>query len=209
MSVPGDQFSLPTLPTVAALNALSLIASALPSLNPPTPIYAVVASDTFIPLTLPDSWGEFDFRYETVLSDYPQEKGAFQPYNKVARPTAITTTLIKTGSDIARLTWFLAIQQQESQNPTQLYTLISPQGIFTDYVIGGMSYTTRKERGSNMMYLDITFTQIPQIIASDGSFKNTLAPKSSPVQQVGNVFTQAANGAQTALINASSVITGG
>lgn len=209
MSVPADQLNLPTLPTVVALNALSLVAAALPSLNPPTPIYAIVASDTFIPLTIPDQWEEFGFRYETALSDYPQEQGAFQPYNKVTRPFAITTTLVKTGSDITRLTWFLAIQQQESQNPTQLYTLISPQGIFADYVISGMSYTTRKERGSNMLYLDVTFTQIPQIIAMDGSFQNTLAPKSSPVSQIGRVFTQAASGAQTGLVNAANIFSGG
>jgi len=209
VSVPADAISLPTLPTVVALNALSLVASALPSLNPPTPIYAIVASDTFIPLTLPDSWGEFSYRYETALSDYPQEQGAFQPYNKVTRPVGLTATLIKTGSDLARLTWLLAIQQQESQNPTQLYTLISPQGIYTDYVIEGIAYNTRKERGSNMLYLEIAFLQIPQIISTDGSFANTLAPKSSPVAQVGRVFTQGATMAQTGLINASSVITGG
>ena len=209
MSVTGDQLNLPTLPTVVALNALSLVAAALPSLNPPTPIYAIVASDTFIPLTIPDQWDEFSFRYETALSDYPQEQGAFQPYNKVTRPFAVNATLVKTGSDLSRLTWFLAIQQQESQNPTQLYTLISPQGIFTDYVIAGMSYVTRKERGSNMLYLDIAFTQIPQIISTDGSFQNTLAPKSSPVAQIGRVFTQAATGAQTALVNASSIFSNG
>jgi hypothetical protein len=206
VSVPADALSnLPTLPTVAALNALSLVASALPSLNPPTPIYAIVASDTFIPLTLPDSWGEFSPRYETALSDYPQEQGAFQPYNKVARPWQVTVTVIKTGSDIARMTWLLAIQQQESQNPTQLYTLISPNGIFSDYVIAGMTYATRKDRGSNMLYLDITFTQIPQIISASGTYPNTLAPKSSPVAQIGRVFSSAATSAQTALVNASSI----
>ena len=208
MSVPGDQLNLPTLPTVVALNALSLVAAALPQINPPTPIYAIVASDTFIPLTIPDQWREFSFRYETALSDYPQEQGAFQPYNKVARPFAITTTLVKTGSDLSRLTWLLAIQQQEAANPTQLYTLVSPNGIFSDYVIGGMTYNTRPERGSNMLYLDIEFTQIPQIITTDGSFNNTLAPKSSPVSQIGRVFTQAATTAQTALINAGSIFAG-
>lgn len=208
MSVPGDQFNVPLLPTVAALNALSLIASNLPQVNPPTPIYAIVASDTFIPLAIPDAWQEFSPRYETALSDYPQEQGAFQPYNKVARPQNITVTVIKTGSDIARLTWLLSIQQQEAQNPTQLYTLISPQGVYSDYVIGGMSYTTRQERGSNMLYLDLLFTQIPQIISTNGAFANTLAPKSTPVQQIGRVFTQAATSVQTNLINASSVILG-
>jgi hypothetical protein len=209
MSVPSSFFdfsSLPTLPTAWALNALSLVASALPQLNPPTPIYAIVASDTFIPLTIPDAWGEFSPRYEVVLSDYPQEQGAFQPYNKVARPWTVTVTLIKMGSDLARFAWFLAIQQQESQNPTQLYTLISPNGVYAQYVISAMDYSTRPERGSNLMYLNITFTQIPQIIAASGTNPNTLEGKSSPVQQLGNVFSSAASAAQTAAVNAYTII---
>jgi hypothetical protein len=196
-----------TVPSVNALNALALVASALPNVNPPTPIYAIVASDTFIPLTIPSSWGEFSPKYETQLSDYPQEQGAFQPYNKVKRPQTINVTMIKTGSDVARFAWFTAIRQQEALNPTQLYTLISPVGVFVDFTIASMSIDVRPDRGSNLTYLNILFTEVPQITSSDGSYQNTLSAKSNPVAQIGQVFTTAVTAAQQALVNAAAFIT--
>lgn len=194
--------------SVAALNALALIASNIPSLNPPTPIYAVVQSDTLIPLTIPSSWGEFSPRYDTQVSDYPVETGAFALYNKVRRPQVVTVSLTKTGSDLARFSWLAAIRQAEANNPLQLYTLISPQDVFVDYTLSGMSYETRPERGSNILRLQLSFTQVPQINSSTGGFTNPLEALSGPVQQLGQLFTQVATLPQTALANASAYITG-
>lgn len=195
------------LPSVAAFDALALIASSIPQLNTPVPIYAIVQSDTFIPLTLPSSWGEFSPRYTVALSDYPQEQGAFAVYNKVIRPREIDVELVKTGSDLARFTWLAAIEQQESNNPLQLYTLIAPQGVYTDYTIAGISYTTRREKGQNMLYLTIKFQEIPVLPTQDGTYANVLDAKSGPVQQLGRVYTSASTLAQDNLINSSTILT--
>ena len=194
--------------SVAVLNALALVASEIPSLNPPTPIYAVIASDTFIPLTIPSSWGEFSPRYETQVSDYPVEQGAFALYNKVRRPMTVRVTMIKTGSDLARFAWLAAIEQAEANNPLQLYTLVSPQGVFVDYTLTGLSYDTRRDKGSNLLYLELQFTQVQQIVSSTGQFTNPLEAISGPVQQLGQLFTQSATAAQNALSNARAYITG-
>lgn len=195
-------------PTVVVLDALSFIASKLPSVNPPVPIYAIVESDTLFPLGVPSSWGEFSPKYETQVSDYPVESGAFALYNKVRRPMTVECLLIKTGSDLTRFAWLAAIQQQEANNPLQLYTLISPQGIFVDFTLTGLSYQTRNDRGSNMLYLTLQFTQVQQIASSLGVYDNVLDPKSGPVQQLGQVYTSAMNTAQTGLTNASNFILG-
>lgn len=192
--------------SVAAFDALALVASNLPGVNTPIPIYAIVQSDTFIPLTIPSSWGEFSPRYDVELSDYPQEQGAFSVYNKVVRPRSINVTLIKTGSDIARFAWLAAIEQQEANNPLQLYTLIAPQGVYTDYTIAGISYVTRADKGQNMLYLTLKFQEIPQLPDTSGTYTNTVAAKSGPVQQLGRVFTSASTAAQDALINASTFL---
>ncbi|MDR3389086.1 MAG: hypothetical protein P4L92_18755 [Rudaea sp.] len=193
---------------VVALQALSVAASSASGLNPATPIYAVVSSDTFLPLATPDSWGEFSAKYETQLSDYPQEYGAYQPYNKVKRPIEVMVQLIKTGSDLARFAWLAAIQQQESNSPEQLYTLISPQLIATDYSLSGLSYETRQDRGSNKLFLNLRFTEIPQIASSSGTYTDTLSANSSPVSQLGQLYTNAMSAATTALVNAKSFIMG-
>lgn len=192
--------------TVTGLNILSAIASRLPRLNPPRPIYAIVDSETFEPLTVPDSWGEFTPVYDSQVSDYPVEKGAFAVYNKVRRPIGVTVTLVKTGSDVARFTWLAAIQQSEKQAPTRLFTLISPQSVYVDYTITGMSFETRQDRGSNMLYLTVRFMEIAQIPSSDDTKTNVQEPKSSPIDRIGQVYTDAANSVQTALINAKNFI---
>jgi len=192
--------------TVTGLNILSAIASRLPKLNPPRPIYAIVDSETFEPLTVPDSWGEFAPRYESQVSDYPIETGAYAVYNKVRRPTGVTVTLVKTGSDVARFTWLAAIQQSEAQEPTRLFTLISPQGVYVDYTLTNISFETRPDRGSNMLYLTLQFLQIAQIPSSDDSKTNVQEPKSSPIDRIGQVYTNAANSVQTALIDARNFI---
>lgn len=194
--------------SVAALNALAFAASKLPGLNLPFPIYAIIRSDILLPLTIPSSWGEFTHRYETQISDYPQEQGAFQPYNKVRRPVTVSVTMLKTGSDIARFAWLAAIQQSEADTPEQLYTLISPQGIYVDFALTGMSYETRPDKGSNLLYLTLQFTQVQQIESSDGVYSDTAEAKSGPVEQIGQLFTNAASAAQTALANASTFISG-
>lgn len=194
--------------SVAALNALALVASRLPNLNPPIPIYAIVASDTLFPLTIPSSWGEFSPRYDVALSDYPVENGTFANYNKVKRPTSVTVTLVKTGSDVARFAWFAAIQQMEAEKPTQLYTIISPQSVFVDYTIGPMSYETRPDRGSNILYLSLTFVEVPQIPASAGKKDNTAEAKSGPIQQLGRLYTNASGAAQNLAANAKKYILG-
>lgn len=192
--------------TVTGLNILSGIASRLPRLNPPRPIYAIVDSETFEPLTVPDSWGEFAPRYESTISDYPVETGAFAAYNKVRRPIGVSVTLVKTGSDVARLTWLAAIQQSELQQPTRLFTLISPQGVYVDYTLVGLSFETRQDRGSNMLYLTMQFTQVQQIPSSADAKSNVKEPKSGIVERIGQVYTNATNSVQTALIDAKNFI---
>lgn len=200
--------SLGTLGSVAALNALSLIASALPKLNPPTPIYAIIQSDTFIPMTIPTSWGEFSERYEAQMSDYPQERGAFQPYNKVKRPRTVTVTLVKEGSDLARFAWLQAIRQLESDAPTQLYTLISPTGLYPNFAIQGMSHETRPDRGSNILYLNIVFYEVPTISTGGGLFSDVKDAVGSAVSNVGTLFSNPLGAAQSALANAQTFVTG-
>jgi hypothetical protein len=194
--------------TVAALDLLALAASAVPSLNPPTPIYAIIRSDSFLPLTIPSSWVEFSPRYESAVSDYPVELGAYAVYNKVRRPREITVTMVKTGSDLARAAWLAAIDLTEKTKPTQLYTLIAPQGIYIGYTIVGMSNETRSERGSNMLYLTIRFTEVPQIPSSAGTYSNTKQAKSGVLDQLGQLYTNVTTAAQNTLIEAKNFILG-
>lgn len=177
-----------SIASVTALQALSFIASQFPKINPPFPIYAVLSADTFLPLFLPDSWLEFNPKYEAAPSDYPVEKGAFAANNIARRPWQVEVVVTKTGSDIARAAWLLSLQMQLSNNPAALYNLISPNGVYLSYAIVGVSYATRQESGSNKLNLSVTFSEIPTIPTSVQKAP-TAAPKSAAQTDTGQVYT--------------------
>lgn len=194
--------------SVAILNALAIVASSLPNLNPPTPIYAIIGSDDLIPLTIPSSWGEFSYKFSTQVSDYPVEPNGFAAYNKVHRPTQIYVQMIKTGSDLARFAWLAAIQQLEASQPTKLYTIISPEQVNIDYTLTAINYDKRPDRGSNILRLEMQFTEVPQIPSSTGTYTDTAEDSASPVRQLGRLFTSPVSTAQAAVANARQYITG-
>ena len=190
--------SLPKLPTklpgasllpAAVLNVVSLISKNLPRFNPPRPIYAVINADTGIPLTIPDSWLEITPRFsEYQVSDYPVEDGAFAAYNKVRRPDTVDMVLVKTGPDLARATWLEAIRQQVQTDPTARYHVITPNGIFQSLTINRQVFQTRQDRGQNMLYLELQFTEVPIIQTPSLLGDNAVEPESIPIEEIGRVY---------------------
>lgn len=211
-------FSLPSLPKLptslpgasllpaAVLNVVSLIAKNLPKFNPPAPIYAIINAETFVPLTVPDSWLEITPRFsEYQVPDYPIE-GGFAVYNKVRRPDQVDVTLVKTGPDLARATWLEAIRQQVQSNPLSRYHIITPQGIFQNQTIVRQSFQSRNDRGSNKLYLDLQFTEAPQIATSSLLGDKAVEPESGPMAELGRVYpsTTSAQVAALARVGAPS-----
>lgn len=208
-------FSLPSLPKlpskapgmslapVAVLNAVSLIAKALPGLNPPRPIYAILDAETLIPLAIPYSWGEIlEGIAEYQTTDYPVENGGFLVANKVRRPVTVSAVLIQTGSDLARAAWLEAIRQQLASNPLARYNILTPEGIFQNLTIVKLTQQKRPDRGSNMLYLEISFSEVPQIETPSLLGEDAVDEESTPTSDAGRVFptdtpTPQANLAQT------------
>lgn len=190
-SLPKLPFRLPSISAApaAVLNVVSLIARNLPNVNPPVAIYAILDVETGVPLTIPDSWGELIQRSESQVSDYPVEDGAFAAYNKVKRPGSFDFVLVKTGSDLSRATWLEAIRQQIDVNPLARYNVITPQGIWQSYTITRMSHQTRQDRGSNMLYLELQFSEIPQIETPSFMGENTVDPTSGAMVDQGRIFS--------------------
>lgn len=190
--------SLPKLPTkvpgmssapVAVLNAVSLVAKFLPGLNPPFPIYAILNAETFIPLTIPSSFGEIVERMaEFQVSEYPVEDGGFIAANKVRRPTLIDVTVMKTGSDLARFAWLEAIRQQLASDPLARYNIVTPEGIFQSLTLVGVTQQKRADRGSNMMYLELKFSEVPQISTPSEVGEKAVDAESKPTVEIGRVY---------------------
>lgn len=212
-------FSLPSLPPLptrlptasitpsAVLNAVSLIAKYLPKFNPPRPIYAIFNAETWLPLTLPDSWGEITLRFaDFQTSDYPVEGGGFMVANKVRRPDGIDLVLIKTGSDLERASWLEAIRSQIAANPIARYHVLTPEGIFQSLTITRLSKQSRADRGSNMLYLEIQLSEVPQITTPSLLGDKAVSAESGPLKELGRVFPSTASPQVTALAKAGARI---
>lgn len=190
--------SLPRLPTrlptaslapAAVLNVVSLIAKNLPKFNPPSPIYAVFNAETFLPLTIPDSWLEINPRFaEFQVSDYPVEDGGFLAANKVRRPNTVDMVLIKTGPDLSRATWLEAIRQQVAADPIARYNILTPQGVYQGMTITRLAAPARQDRGSNMLYLELQFSEVPLIDTPSLLGDRAVEPESGPSADVGRVY---------------------
>lgn len=176
----------------AVLNVVSLISKALPKFNPPRPIYAIINADTFLPLTIADSWGEITLRFaDFQTSDYPVEDTGYTSANKVRRPDGVDLVLIKTGVDLSRATWLEAIRSQIDADKLARYHVITPEGIFQNLTITRLSKQTRSDRGSNMLYLELQLTEVPQITTSSLIGDKAVDPESGPTAEVGRVYPTA------------------
>lgn len=212
--------SIPSLPSVnvpkvvsfakspaAVLNVVSLIAKNLPKLNPPRPIYAILNAETLIPLTIPDSWLEITpLVSEYQVSDYPIEDGAFATYNKVRRPSLVAATLTKGGTDLERATWLEAIRQQLQSDPTALYNVLTPAGIFPNQTLVSLSFQTRNDRGSNLLYLEMKFSEVPPIDVPSLLGASAVEPTSGPMAAVGRVYSTATSAATAALATGRAAV---
>lgn len=214
-------FSLPSIPSLpsislpkvvsfakspaAVLNVVSLIAKNLPKLNPARPIYAILNKDTQIPLAWPDSWVEINpLIAEYQVSDYPVEDGEFMTYNKVRRPSLMSAVVVKEGSDLERATWLEAIRQQLQSDPTAIYNIITPDAIYPNQTLVGLAQQKRQDRGSNMLYLEMKFSEVPQIRTPSLLGSNPVEAASGPMADVGRVYSSTTTAATTALAVAGS-----
>lgn len=210
-------FSLPSLPSLptklptasllpaAVLNAVSLISKYLPKFNPPRPVYAIINAETFVPLTVPDSWLEITERFaDFQTSDYPVEDTGYTSANKVRRPDGIDLVWAKTGPDLARATWLEAIRSQVEADKLARYHVITPEGIFQNLTITRLSKQTRQDRGPNMTYLEVQLTEVPQITTSSLLGDKAFDPESGPTVELGRVYPNDTSAQVAALAKAGA-----
>jgi hypothetical protein len=190
--------------SVVVLQGLSALAAALPSTNTTHPVYAILDADDFLPLVLPDTWGAFSFRKDQRFADFPVVGGGMGVYDVVTAPGQVDVQVVKGGTDLERALFLAAVREKLAASPTQLYLLVSPQGVYLDYALASISYQTRPDKGSNLLHLNLVFREIPEIPDAAGVYSATGDEYSGPVEQLGQIYTRAASTAQTVAAGVSS-----
>jgi hypothetical protein len=140
----------------------------------------------------PDSIVAVDYQREWSLMDYQVEKGAFETYNKVARPFDVRLRVTKGGSEADR-TAFLA-QAEAISASLDLYDVVTPERTFLSVSISkvGFGRTARDGRTLLKMEFDLrqvrvtavaAFTQVANPASASPVNTGTVQPVATPTPQ--------------------------
>jgi len=147
-----------------------------------------VASSVGVPNILPAivSTIDFEFNQDWPISDYQQERGAFQSYDKITLPFDVKVRLAAGGSPSNRqnfLSTCLAISASFS-----IFDVVTPETTFTNCNVTHINWNRSSRQGVTLIVIDLWFKQIP--VTSAPSFTNTADPTDSSAQSLGNLQPQ-------------------
>lgn len=126
---------------------------------------------------------EFEIKAQAPISNYPQEQGAFQSYNKVTLPPEITLVIACSGNTAERQAFLNTLDALRIS--TQLVDIVTPEKIFTNYNCTDYGIRRTAESGVTMLTAHVHFELVP--IAGDPAFSNTQQPGEAGAQGIGGV----------------------
>jgi hypothetical protein len=157
----------------------------LGSLSPVQQVASLVGVPNIVPVTA--STIDFEFAEEFPLSNYPQEQGAFQSYNKVELPFDVKVKLACGGSTATRqafLTTCLAISKSLA-----LFDVQTPEIIFQSCNVTHIDWRRNARAGVTLIHVDLWFQQIS--VTSATTFTNTQQPAEAGQKGIGVVQPKA------------------
>lgn len=207
---------VPALPGVPAL-ARSLTASVAAGIN--GLLINAGLSSVSIALALP-TWGVFDvnglpvavadsvrelaYHSESDVSDYPQEQGAFESYNKVQRPY-IAGVSLTCGGDAARRAAFLS-SCQAAKDSTDLFSIVTPEMVYLNANITELNYRRTTRDGAGLLTVDLHIEQIR--VSASAAFDNVLNPASAETASQGQVQALAPSAGMATLFGPTTALQG-
>jgi hypothetical protein len=147
----------------------------------------------------PDSVIGFEYKNDYLLSDYPQEAGAFQSYNKVASPYDAKMQMTKGGKDADRAAFLNALNTLLLSLDT--YDIVTPEITYINANLKRYDYRRDSRNGFALLKVELWFEEIRITAAS--AFSNTAQPSGASAVNVGTVQPTAPTPAQAAPVKAA------
>jgi hypothetical protein len=118
---------------------------------------------------------ELDYRAHFAISNYPQEGGAFQSYNKVQQPYETAVTITAGGTAANRIQ--LLNQVQAIIGTTNLYKVNMPEGSLVGLNPVAYTFPRKHDHGLGLLMVTIIFQQVRP--AGDPKFSTTANPNTT------------------------------
>lgn len=194
--LPVPQFpNVPALPGVPALARLAgtpvvteinslLISAGLGqlALGFAKPVWGIFDANNQ-PIAVADSVRAVRFRADSRVSDYPQEAGAFQSYNKVQQPYASVVSMVCGGDEQRRANFLSAIDV--AKRSTDLYSIVMPEVVYNNANIVAYDYRREQRNGATLIIADLHIEEIR--VSATAAFDNVQNPASADPASQGQV----------------------
>ncbi|GMG89671.1 hypothetical protein Cmtc_08910 [Cupriavidus sp. TKC] len=139
------------------------------------------------PMAVADTVATLEYRADSRISDYPQEKGAFASYNKVQVPYDARVQLVCGRNKDARSAFLASIEA--AKQSTDLYTVVTPERTYANANV--VAYDVRRETrdGATLLKVNVHLEEVR--MTGVALFGNTQNPASADPASQGQVQTTA------------------
>ena len=125
---------------------------------------------------------DFEYAQDWPISNYPQEQGAFQSYDKVTLPFDVKIKLAAGGSATNRQSFINACLS--ISNSITLFDVVTPEWVFNSCSCTHIDWRRDASRGVTLIAIDLWFQQIN--VVSTTNYSNTQQPGNAGQQANGN-----------------------
>jgi hypothetical protein len=138
------------------------------------------------PAIVPDSIAAVEFKADWRVSDFTQEAGAFQTYNKVRMPYDARVTMTKGGTSAARAAFLYTVETAAAS--LNLYSVVTPDRTYPSATIDHYDYRRTDKNGVGLLTVDLWLMEVR--VTATTTFSNTQAPSGAASVNDGNVQAQ-------------------
>lgn len=181
--------------TPVIIPATQLTQTIAPLLSTISQVAALVGLPNIVPVLA--STVEFEYSGKSPISNYQQEAGAFQGYNKVQLPAEISLKIACGGSTSQRQGFLSTLEALRTS--LALVDIVTPEQVFSGYNVTQYDYRRRAENGVTLIVADVRFELVP--VTASATFQNTQQPGNAGPQAIGNVQPQTAPASFTQRFN--------
>jgi hypothetical protein len=110
------------------------------------------------PAVVSDSTVEIEFNKEARISNYPDETGAFQSYNKTQRNYEAVVVMTRGGSISDRTTFLNGLESVQAD--TNLYNVVMPEKTYVNANITRYGLRRRAEGGASLITAEVHLEEV-------------------------------------------------
>lgn len=189
----------------AGINRFGALIGLPPLITVALPVWGVFDENN-LPVAIADSVRAFDYTSESRVSDYPQEQGAFESYNKVQLPYAAGVSLTCGGNESRRSAFLTALQF--AKDSTNLYHITTPEIVYLSANIVALRYRRTDRDGATLLTVDLHIEQIRVTAAAAFGNTNTQNPASSDTLSQGQLQPGTPSAGMATLFGPTSAVQG-